>query len=400
MQKVAILGVGTTRFFASNPNKTYYELAYESVKSALDFANLELKDIQSAVFGIYNDFFERQIMPDIYVAAHIGLNPVPESRITCGGATGGFAVRQGFFEVASGYYDCVLVCGVEKCTDLIDPVSGKTTPEVLKAIAYSSDMTFEYPIGLIAASSYALNVNRHIYEYGTPTPEQMAKVSVKNHGNAMNNPNAQSPKKLTIEDVLNSPMICTPFHFYDCCLYSEGSASLILASEKFAKRITESPVYITGIGAGSETERPGDRIAFGRGLAHSESLRTAAKEAYKRANITEPKKDIQMAELHDAFSGIEPIIYEDLFFCEKGEGGKMVDDGIVTMNGSLPVSPSGGLIGCGHPVGATGVYQVGECALQIMGKAGQRQVKNVERALAHSMGGPGASYNTVIIVER
>lgn len=307
MKKVAIIGVGITPFKARYMDKTHFELAYDATKLALEDSNkngaeITHKDLESTVYGIYNELFERQFMPDIFINSYIGMNNKPGTRIASGGATGGYTVRMAYAEVASGLSDLCLCLGVEKCNDCYDEKTGTTTPEVLNAIAYSADMTYEYPMGMMAASSYVSMVNAHFEEFGNPTEEQMAYVSVKNHGNAINNPKAQSPMKLTTEDVLNSRIICYPFKMLDCCLYSEASAALILASEEKVKELKiENPIWITGVGAANTDCFIGNREEIGRLYSNI----YAAKAAYKMAGLdyNKIKQQIDLAELHDAFSG-------------------------------------------------------------------------------------------------
>ncbi|MHA2429968.1 MAG: thiolase family protein [Promethearchaeota archaeon] len=405
MRKVAIVGIGITPFKARYLDKTYFELAYDATKLALEDANkngaeISHKELQSTVYGIYNELFERQFMPDIFINSYLGLNDKPGVRIATGGATGGYTVRMAYAEVASGLSDLNLCLGVEKCADCYDEQTGASTPEVLNSIAYSTDMTYEYPMGVMAASSYVSMVNAHFEEFGNPTEEQMALVSVKNHGNAMNNPKAQSPMEITVDDVLNSRIICYPFKLLDCCLYSEASAALILASEEKVKELkVENPIWITGVGAANTDCFIGNREDMGRLYSNI----YAAKAAYKMAGLEydKIKSQIDLAELHDAFSGQEVISYEELGFVPFGEGGKWIESGGPLMDGEVPCCPSGGLIGCGHAVGATGIMSTGEAALQLRDDAGKHQVKTIEngRAISHSIGGPGAAYAAIIVME-
>jgi acetyl-CoA C-acetyltransferase len=260
-------------------------------------------------------------------------------------------------------------------------------------------MTYEYPMGMMAASSYVTMVNAHFGEFGNPTEEQMALVSVKNHGNAMKNPKAQSPMEITVEDVLNSRIICYPFKMLDCCLYSEASAALILANEEKVKELkVENPIWITGVGAANTDCFIGNREDMGRLYSNI----FAAKAAYKMAGLdyNKIKEQIDCAELHDAFSGQEVISYEELGFVPFGEGGKWIESGGPLIDGEMPCCPCGGLIGCGHAVGATGIMSTGEAALQLRGEAGGHQIKTIEngRAISHSIGGPGAAYAAIIVM--
>ncbi len=396
MKKVGIIGFGTTEFRARWVEKTYYELAFDAAKTALDDAGIDKKEIGGVVYGIYNELFERQFMPDVYIHNYTGMGLKPSLRVSAGGATGGAAVFTGWSWIASGLYDIVMVLGVEKATDNYNYAVGHPTPETLKAILFSGDMTFENPMGLTAAASYALPLIAHIDKYGTPTERQMAMVSVKNHKNAMNNPIAQSPRLLTIDEVTSSKMITYPFKFYDNCLYSEGASAVILASEEKARALSDSPAWITGVGLSLDKAFAGERddITVFTSSVH------AGRDAYSMAGIKDPVRHLDFAELHDAFTGAEILSYEAFDFCKPGEGGRLIEDGVVEMTGSLPVNPSGGLIGCGHAVGATGVMQTGEAALQVQGRAGKRQVRNARVGLVQSIGGPATAWTAALIVER
>ena len=396
MGRVAIVGMGTTKFRARWVEKTYFELAFEAAKMAIEDAGIEKDRIDCAVYGIYNDFFQRQYQPDAFVHDYIGLGLKPAVRVNTGGATGGSALRIGYAEVASGLYDVCLVLGVEKCNDCFNYEMGINTPEVLRAILYTADMTYDNPAGRTAASGFALAVIAHREKYGNPTEEQMAKVSVKNHFNATKNPIAQSPQILTVEEVMKSRKIVEPFKFYDNCLYTEGSSAVILASEKVAREITAKPVWIAGVGASTDYVMPGNRP----NIYTFESSRVAAKKAYAMAGIRNPLKDLDLAELHDAFTGTEIMAYEDCFFCEEGQGGPLIDNGVVMPDGELPVNLSGGLIGCGHAVGATGIMQTYEVALHLRGEAGERQMKNARRGLVQSIGGTLCTWTVCLVLER
>lgn len=396
MRRVAIVGLGLTQFRARWLEKTYYELAFDAAKMALEDARLSKEDIDCAVYGIYNDFFQRQYQPDAFVHDYIGLGLKPAVRVNTGGATGGSALRMGFAEVASGLYDTCLVLGVEKCADCYNYELGMATPEVLRAILYTADMTYDNPAGRTAASGFALAVIAHKEKYGNPTEEQMAKVSVKNHFNATKNPLAQSPKILTVEEVLNSRKIVDPFKFYDNCLYTEGAAAVILACEEKAREITDKPVWISGVGASTDWVMPGNRP----NIYTFESSREAARRAYKMAGIRDPMEDLDLAELHDAFSGTEIMAYEDCFFCPEGQGGRLIEDGTVMPDGKLPVNLSGGLIGCGHAVGATGIMQACEIALHLRDEAGARQRRNARRGLVQSIGGTLCTWTVCLVLER
>ena len=384
MKKVAIVGMGTTKFKARWVDKTYFELAFDAAKMGMEDAGLGREEIDCAVYGIYNDFFQRQYQPDAFVHDYLGLGLKPMVRVNSGGATGGTALRIGYSEIASGLYDVCLVLGVEKCADCYNYELQTATPEVLRAILYTADMTYDNPAGRTAASGFALAVIAHKEKYGNPTEEQMAKVSVKNHFNATKNPIAQSPQVITVEDVLKSRKIVEPFKFYDKEI------------EEMAREITDRPVWITGVGASADYVMPGNRP----NIHTFESSRVAARKAFQMGGIQDPLKELDLAELHDAFTGTEIMAYEDCFFCEEGQGGDLIDNGTVMPDGELPVNLSGGHIGCGHAVGATGIMQTYEVALHLRGEAGERQLKNARRGLVQSIGGTLCTWTVCLVLER
>ncbi len=403
-RRVAVVGTGQTKFEARTPNKSYFELAYDAAMPAIKESGISPESIDSVVYGIYNDLFERQIMPDTYVHDYLGMYGKPGIRVTTGGATGGYAFRAGYTEVASGLSDITMVIGVEKAQDCYDWAQGKATPEVIKSIAYSADMTWEFPLGTSAASSYAILASAHMKKYGT-TEEQAALVSIKNHGNAMFNPYAQSPMKITVDDVLQSRMISYPFKMLDCSLYTEGAYALILMSEEKTRELgIVDPVWVMGIGSSNDKSFTGarsvkDRMGKYGDIADLRNHYEAANQAYLMADIENPMKSLDVAELHDAFTFTEIQGYEAMGLCGKGKGGKFIEDGIPLINGDLPVSPSGGLLGAGHAVGATGVMQIGEVVNQLRHMSGKRQVQiNHGMGLAHSIGGPGSSYCSVSVM--
>jgi acetyl-CoA acetyltransferase len=209
---------------------------------------------------------------------------------------------------------------------------------------------------------------------------------------------AQSGMKITVDDVLNSPKIVDPFKRLDNCLYTEGAACVILASKRAVKKmkLRQQPIWITGIGAALDWVFPGNRP----NIHQFHGCRKAARDAYKMAGIKDPVKELDLAELHDAFSGTEIMAYEDCFFCEEGEGGRLIDDGTVMAGGRLPVNLSGGLIGCGHAVGATGLMQTAEVVQHLRGQAGERQLKNARKGLIQSIGGTLCSWTVVAVFEK
>jgi len=421
-----MIGGGLTPF-----KKSHAELDFRGlVKSAFDKAcedlpRLTLDMIDGSVASYFSDFFARQTMAGIMAHDYLGLCPKPSRRIEGGGATGGLCFQSAWEAVASGRMELCLAFGFET-------MSHVNTWKGNEFIALASDTNFDYPVGGFYTGYYAMMVQRHMYEFGT-TPEQMAMVSIKNHANAQFNRYAQSPRKLTIEDVRSSPMVATPLTMLDICTMSDGAAVALLASEAVAERLCETPVKITGVGTGTDTMRMSDRP---RGsvplLPHEDAAdyqdldypgvhscrggRIAAKAAYAMAGIQNLVDALDFVELHDAYTSSEIQTYEDLGLCKYGEGGKFVESGYPFLSGvdyglelpkqgSLAVNPSGGLLACGHPIGATGLMQAVFAFWQLQGSiknhlgSDRLQVENAQRGLIHSHAGTG-TYITVSILER
>ncbi|MCD6243179.1 thiolase domain-containing protein [Candidatus Bathyarchaeota archaeon] len=335
------------------------------------------KDIQALFIGHMGESYEHQGHTGATAADWTGLLHIPATRTECACASSGAALRAGIFAIMSGLYDVVMVGGVEKMTH-------RTTPEVTEFLAMASDYPFEQWHGITFPGLYALMATAHMHKYGT-TEEQLAMVAVKNHHNGFLNPKAHMQKEVTLEKALNSRVIAWPLKLYDCSLITDGASCLILTKPEIAKKFTDTPIHIIGSGQGSDSIGIYERENF-TSLA---AAKYAAKKAYEMAGVT--PKDIDVAEVHDCFTIAEIIAYEDLGFCEPGEGGHLIEEGVTTLEGELPINTSGGLKAKGHPVGATGTAQAYEIYLQLTGQAEKRQVDNPEVALTHNVGGSGAT---------
>ena len=412
-RNVYMVSGGVTKFAKAIPKMDFRMRVKKAFDYALNDAGLTLNDIDGSVASYFADHFQRQLMSGIMVQDYLGLTPKPSKRVEGGGATGGLAFQTGYEEIASGRMDTCVVYGFEN-------MSHVNTWKGNEFIALASDTNFDYPVGGFYTGYYAMMARRHMHEFGT-TVEQLAKVSVKNHGNALHNPYAQSPMKLTVSDVRNSPMVANPLTRLDVCAMSDGAAVAILASEEKAFEITDHPVLIKGIGTGTDTMRLADR-PFGKvpllpnekesdykkleypGIHSFRAGRSAAKEAYEAAGITDPLNELDLVELHDAYTSSEIQTYEDLGLCKYGEGGSFIDEGKPALNGKIPVNPSGGLLACGHPVGATGIMQGVFAFWQLQRTIKKHfgndklQLPNPKRGLIHSHEGTG-TYVTVSIME-
>lgn len=425
MTPVYMIGGGITKFAKAHPEMDFRLMVKEAYDYALaDVPTLSKDMIDGAVGSYFSDHFTRQLKAASMVQDYLGLCPKPSRRVEGGGATGGLCFQSAWEAVASGRMNCCLAFGFET-------MSRVNTWKGNEFIALASDTNFDFPVGGFYTGYYAMMVQRHMYEFGT-TVEQMAMVSVKNHVNALYNPYAQKAKRLTIKDVRESPMVATPLTMEDICTMSDGAAVCVLASEAVAERLCDRPVRIVGVGSGSDAMRMADR-PHGRVLllpheseeeyrhlrypgVHSfRGGRMAAKLAYEMAGITNPREELSFIELHDAYTSSEIQTYEDLGLCRYGEGGTFVESGVPFLpgvdygmelpnQGLLPVNPSGGLIACGHPVGATGLMQAVFAFWQLQGTIDRHlgndrlQVRNARRGLIHSHAGTG-TYITVSIME-
>ena len=376
MNRVAVIGVGITKF-GEHWDRSLRDLILEAGIKAIEDANLDGKEIE-AIYGgtMASGYMTKQEHIGALIADYLGLNPIPSVRVEAACASGGLALREAYLAVAGGIYDIVVAGGVEKMTDI-------QTEEVTVALGEASDQEIELMQGVTFPALYALMARRHMYEYGT-TEEQMAAVAVKNHKNAAKNEYAQFQKEIKIEDVLNSKVVADPLKVFDCSPITDGAAAVVLANMEIAKKYTDTPVEIIASSHATDTLAIQNRES----LTSIKATRIAAQNAYKQAKV-EPK-DIKVCEVHDCFTIAEIIAIEDLGFFEKGKGGIATLDGETEIGGKVAINTSGGLKGCGHPVGATGIKQAVEITMQLRGDAGKRQV-NAEIGMTHNVGGSGAT---------
>lgn len=377
--KVAVLGYGMTKF-GELWEKSFSDLFIEAGTKAIESANIEGDEIDALYIGNMSGgrFVDQEHIASL-IADFAGLNPIPSTRVEAACASGGLALRHGIMAIESGLHKIVAVGGIEKMTDL-------PTKKVTQTLVTAADQEWEASVGMTFPGLYALIARRHMHDFGT-TEEQLAMVSVKNHENASLNENAHFQFKISIEKVLSSPFVADPLKLLDCSPISDGAACIILADEKLAKKIKKSDdiVYITASGHATSSISLHAR----ENICVSDTTIKAGEIAYKIAD-KEPK-DIDLAEVHDAFTIGEIIAIEALGFCRIGEGGKLTENGETARNGKIPINTSGGLKAKGHPVGATGVAQAIEICEQLLKKAGKRQVKNAEVGLTHNVGGSGGS---------
>jgi len=375
MRDVAIIGAGETKY-GEHWEKSLRDLAVEAGLKALEDAGIGAEDIQ-AIFGgnMSAGSFVGQDHVGALIADFAGLaeHRVPAIRIESACASGAAALHSGYMAVASGLYDIVLVGGVEKMTDL----PGDMVTDIL---AGAADREWEVFFGATFPALGAMMARRYMYEYGLKR-EQMALLPVIAHKHGAMNPDAHFQREVTVEQVLNAPMVADPLTIMNCSPVSDGGAAVVLASADIARKYTDSPIKISASVAANDYISLHERES----LTKSPSTIEAGRKAYKMAK-KEPK-DIDLVEIHDAFSIIALLGIEDLGFAKKGEGIKLAEEGQLYYDGDLPYNVSGGLKAKGHPVGATGVGQVVEIVKQLRNEAGKRQVPDAKVGLAHNVGG-------------
>ncbi len=385
LRKVAIVGVGLTKF-GERYDASLRNLVSEAGIACFEDAGMSNKDIDALYVGnMASGRLTEQEHVGALVADELALSNVPALKVENACASGGTAFRQAYMAVASGMHDRVMALGVEKMTDV-------STSEATTGLGGAGDKSWELDDGITFPGLYALMARRHMHDYGT-TEEQMAAVAVKNHANAYKNKYAHFHKIISIDDAIRSKMIADPLKLYDCSPISDGSASLIMVPAEDARKYTDTPIIISGSAQASDTLRLADRDD----ITSIKAARIAAEKAYSQAKIK--PSDVNVAEVHDCFTIAEIIAMEDLGFYKKGEAAKAIFDGDTGLNGKVSVNTSGGLKGCGHPVGATGIKQAVEIVWQLRGEAEGRQVSNAKIGLTHNVGGSGSTA-IVNILER
>jgi acetyl-CoA C-acetyltransferase/acetyl-CoA acyltransferase len=387
MRKVAVIGAGQTKFSGAQ-KRTNTELFTEAAIEAIQVAQLRTSDIQGLLIGnVLSDFEEGQQIAHTYIAENLGLTHIPANIYDGACASSSVAILDAFTWIASGMYDIVLVGGMEKAASMGTQLATQT-------YAMYTDRFYDYPSGITFPGIFALLAHLYAKKYGfemAKLKEYMAMVSVKAHKHGLMNPKAHLRRELTVEKVLRSPMVSQPLQVYDCCPFSDGAAALILASEEAAARLTNKPVFITGIGQASA----GTLASQQEHLPHLVAREIAAKKAYAMAGVT--PQDIDVCELHDSFSISEILAIESLGFFEYGTGGEATASGQTQAGGKVVINPSGGLKSKGHPVGATGASQVCEIFRQLHGECGASQVEGAKTGLTDAMGASGSIQCNIVM---
>ena len=394
-KRVGIVGAAVTPFKAKWYEKTYYELAQMATREAVKDAGIPITDVDSVFYGIYNDIFERTCIPEHPLQGICGMQNKFGMRVSTGGATGAYTISAAHAYLAAGRFKTALVLGVEKATDCFDFLSMSATPEVIKSIGWSGDSFFEQKLGWTASDSYAEVVLAYMDEHPKDLkPDVTAKISSVLSQQVKGNKYAQRQHdQVTPEEVMNSRLIVYPFKELEICVYTEGAAALILAEEETAKTIAKNTgkpiVWITGLGEANEHSFAGKNQKI---MPRIMSDYYGSHRAYQMAGIKNPARSMEIVELHDAFVHQLEISMAEFGLVPPGKADSLIDDGLMLPGGKYSVNPCGGLIYCGHAVGASNIMSAWSARNELI-----KQKKKT--ALVHGTGSTIAQYTAVSILE-
>jgi acetyl-CoA acetyltransferase len=362
MRKVSVIGTGMVKF-GKYPDVSLADIGWPAVQQAMSDAGTKIEDIDAFYCGTGLG----GPMPGQRVLGRLGMTGLPIINVENACSSGSSALSLGCMAIASGQADVVMVMGVEKLTKF----HGGTIP--------LEKEDWEVSNGLVMPALYGMRARRYMHDYGL-TREQLASVVVKSRRHAALNPDAQLQKETTVEEVLASRMIADPFTLYQCCPTGDGAAAIILCAEELAGKFSDRPVNVVASHIASGRFESGPRD-----MTSPEITVRCANETYEEAGIG--PEDIDVAEVHDAFTSAELMYYEAFGFCKRGEAAQLLESGATSLGGRIPVNPSGGLLSKGHPVAVTGAAQVVEVVRQLQGRCGKRQVEGAKVGLTHATGG-------------
>jgi acetyl-CoA C-acetyltransferase len=377
--KVAIIGMGCTKF-GELWDKSPESLMVEAFGEALQDAGIEKKDIDAAWFS--SCFAENNVGKSaIPLAGALKLPFLPVTRTENFCASGTEAIRAACYAVASGASDVALAVGVEKLKDI--GYGGLPDFSQLRGI-YNRQI---YP-NMTAPGMFAMMATKYFDRYGL-SPEDgkrtIAKISAKSHYNGARNPRAHLQREVSVETIMNAPMVAWPLGLFDCCGVTDGAAAAIIVRADRAKDFRPDPIYVKAL---QIAVSPEEEFRYHQwDGTHVETTVRAATRAYKEAGIKNPREELSLIEVHDCFSITELVIYEDLLISPRGKAKEDVDSGFYNLDGKLPCNSDGGLKSFGHPIGASGIRMVYEIYKQFQGKCGVRQLKNPRFGLSHNLGG-------------
>lgn len=375
--EVAVVGVAQTKHGWELPD-TVRGMTYNVTKEILEKTGLGVDDIETIVSST-SDIWQGMGCSNVY---HYDAAAGYLKDSTKAEEDSSLAFLYAYMRVLSGHFDVAMAVSAAKCSE---------APSIATLTNLYCDPFYQRPVALDDVSSAAIQARLYMEKYGI-TEEQAAKVSVKSLGNALKNPNAHRKMKITIGDVLDSKKIAYPLKEMDMCPVSDGACAVLLASKKAARKITDTPVWVKGVGWATDSYFLGDRD-----LLDAIALKNAARNAYKMSALKDPPKSVDVAEICAPTSFQELLWYEGLGFCRKGDGGKFMDSGATEMDGKLPVNPSGGVIAT-NPYTARGLISIAEASMQVAGDAGKHQVDDARTAIAHGVHGLAGQLHSVIVL--
>ena len=375
MRDVYAVAVGITKY--GKHELQARELMTAAADQAIEEAGIDAKQIDGAFFGNAFGMAEKQGHLGPLIMSALGIPETPATVMETACASAGTAFHHAYRDVAGGFGDIVLTGGVERVS-MLDTLTATTY------FSYGSDYTFEGGNGCSFPGLYATMARGYFDRYGA-TEEDLAHVAVKNHANAVHNPIAHLQKAIDVDTVMASMKVADPLKLYDACPFSDGAAAIILTTEEHAKKLTDTPIQVTGSARSGSVASLQDRAD----LTTIPGTVRAGELAMKQAKVG--VDDIDFWEVHDCFTIAEVVASEDLGIFKRGEGAKAATDGLTALDGKRPINPSGGLKAKGHPVGATGAGQIVEVVEQLRGEAGKRQVDGAEVGLTHNVGATGGT---------
>jgi len=384
---VLVLGAGMTPFVGFRDDATVRDMVVEAAREALIDAGARAGSVEMGVAAYESDHFNRQISLGQVLSDTVGLTGKPVMRVEGGGATGALAIQTALMAIRSGEARSVLVFGGETNGRSVDRATA------IEILSLSADFEWETPVFGTFAAPYALMITEHMRRYGT-TEEQFAEIAVKNRRMAIDNPLAHRGMSITVEDVRTSDPLSDPYRLFDASLLSDGAAAVLLATEDWARQHSPNftdrpPVAI--LASASATDRPRLSDRTDEMFPHFAAKRRAAAHAYREAGIDDPPGQIDLAEVYDSFSGAELQAYEDLGLCPVGQGGPAASEGRFDQGGKVVVNPSGGLMGRGSAVGATGIAQAVEITRQLRREVpGDRAVPDARIGVTDTHAGVGS----------
>jgi acetyl-CoA C-acetyltransferase len=379
MERCAVVGIGQTKHDTAREDVSIAGLVREAALRALEDANMDWSDIDAVVLGKAPDMFEGVMMPELYLADALGAAGKPMLRVHTAGSVGGSTAVVASHHVSSGVYDRVLTVAFEK----------QSESNAMWALA--PKIPFQPTLVAGAGGYFAPHIREYIRRAGAPDHIGI-EVAVKDRLNALKNPYAHLViPDISFEKVSESPMLWAPIRFLECCPSSDGACAMVLTSERHAGTGTHPPAWIRGTAVRSEPLG-----MAGRDEVNPRAGRDCAADVYAQAGVTDPRRQIDLAEIYVPFSWYEPMWLENLGFADEGTGWQLTDKGVTALDGDLPINPSGGVLSS-NPIGASGMLRFAEAAMQVRGQAGAHQVDGAQLALGHAYGG-GSQFFAMWIV--